>query len=122
MSKQREIVYQAVTSSCDHPSAELVLARAKTIMPSINLATVYRNLNALISEGKIKKVVAEGGDRFDKTLENHAHFQCKKCGAVVDVMEIDFSVLTSLGFSRYNQVDDVEVAFKGVCKDCLKNN
>lgn len=119
MSKQRDIVYQAVTSSYDHPSAELVLARAKTIMPSINLATVYRNLNALISEGKIRKVVADGGDRFDRTLENHAHFQCKKCGAVVDVMEIDFSLLTSLGFSRYNQVDDIEVAFKGVCKDCL---
>ena len=60
MSKQREIVYQAVTSSCDHPSAELVLARAKTVMPSINLATVYRNLNALISDGKIKlEVIAE---------------------------------------------------------------
>ena len=120
MSKQREVVYQAVMSSCDHPSAELVLARAKIVMPSINLATVYRNLNALISEGRIKKISADGGDRFDKTLKDHAHFQCNKCGAVVDVMGVDFSNLSGNSFYKENQIDNVEVAFKGVCKDCLK--
>ena len=120
MSKQREIVYQAVTSSCDHPSAELVLARAKTIMPSINLATVYRNLNALISEGKIKKVVAEGGDRFDKTLSDHAHFQCKVCGCVVDMDGVDFTSL-HLG-DNVNQIDSIEVSFKGICANCKVNS
>ena len=51
MSKQKTVVYNAVMSSSDHPTADMVLSRCKEVMPSINLATVYRNLNALIKEG-----------------------------------------------------------------------
>ena len=48
MSKQKQVVYNAVLNSVDHPSAETVLLRSKVEMPSFNLATVYRNLSALI--------------------------------------------------------------------------
>ncbi len=118
MSKQKNAVLSAVMNSCDHPTAEVVLLRCKKETPSINVATVYRNLNALIKEGLIKRVVADGGDRFDKTLSNHAHFQCNKCGVVSDV-DCD---LTS--FERVHKsgvlIDSVEVSFKGVCKNCNK--
>ncbi len=120
MSKQRQIVYNAVVNSYDHPSAETVLLRSKAEMPSINLATVYRNLSALIKDGLVKRVVADGGDRFDKTLCDHAHFQCRVCGCVSDVSGVDFSTL-QLGTSE-NQVESVEVSLKGVCADCIKTN
>ena len=119
MSKQRQVVYNAVCNSCDHPSAETVLIRSKAEMPSINIATVYRNLTALIKEGLVKKVVAEGGDRFDKTLCDHAHFQCRVCGSVFDVDGIDFSKL-SLS-SGGNRIESVDVSVKGVCENCNKN-
>ena len=54
MSKQKQVVYNAVLNSVDHPSAETVLLRSKVEMPSINLATVYRNLSALIKDGLVK--------------------------------------------------------------------
>lgn len=120
MSKQKQIVYNAVKSSCDHPSAEMVLLRSKAEMPSINLATVYRNLSALIKEGLVKKVVADGGDRFDKTLIDHAHFQCRVCGNVFDVQGIDCSKLSS--FSCKDKIESVEVSLKGVCVNCNKTN
>ena len=120
MSKQKQVVYNAVLNSVDHPSAETVLLRSKVEMPSINLATVYRNLSALIKDGLVKKVVAEGGDRFDKTLCDHAHFQCKVCGSVFDVDGIDFSSLSLNGGK--NRIESVEVSLKGVCSKCDKIN
>jgi Fe2+ or Zn2+ uptake regulation protein len=120
MSKQREIVLNAVLSSCDHPTAETVLLRSKAEMPSINLATVYRNLNALVKDGLIKKVVADGGDRFDKTLKNHAHFQCRVCGSVSDVMGFDFKALE--GLTANGLVESVDVSIKGVCPNCTVTN
>ena len=120
MSKQKKVVYNAVCNSFDHPSAETVLIRSKVEMPSINLATVYRNLTALIKEGLIKRVVADGGDRFDKTLCDHAHFQCRVCGRVFDVDGIDFSAF-SLN-SGSNLIESVDVSLKGVCSNCDKIN
>ena len=120
MSKQKQVVYNAVKSSCDHPSAETVLLRSKAEMPSINLATVYRNLGALIKEGLVKKIVADGGDRFDKTLNDHAHFQCRICGKVVDVEGIDCSTLSN--YNKNGKIESVDVSLKGVCVNCSEIN
>lgn len=117
MSKQRQVVLDVVLNSSDHPSAEMVLARCKEVMPSINLATVYRNLNALVSEGLVIKVVAAGGDRFDKTIKNHAHFQCTACNSVSDVMGVDLLEVANKcndGFA----VKMVDLTIKGLCPNC----
>ena len=84
-SDQRDIVYQVVSSSCDHPNVETILERSKKLMPSINMATVYRNLNVLVNQNKIIRLTLTSGDRFDKTLYPHPHFYCKCCGNVTDV-------------------------------------
>ena len=118
MSKQRQVVLTAVQTSCDHPTAEMVLGRCKELMPSINLATVYRNLNALVKEGKVRKIEAVGGDRFDKTLFDHAHFQCSKCGAVIDIMGIDVNPILAIAKFGGNDIIDTEINFRGVCATC----
>ena len=122
MSKQKTVVYNAVMSSSDHPTADMVLSRCKEVMPSINLATVYRNLNALIKEGAIQKVMVDGGDRFDKTLGTHAHFQCRVCNVVVDVEGIDLTCIKEGVSELCSQVEDVDVTIKGVCQTCLNLN
>ena len=118
MSKQKQVVYEVVNNSNDHPTAEVVLSRCKAIMSSINIAPVYRNLNALVEDGLVKKIVAQGGDRFDKTLKSHAHYQCKVCGKVVDVSD---KVLDAVyGFSAFGggSVDEITLSVTGVCNDC----
>lgn len=122
MSKQRQVVYTAVTNSCDHPTAETVLARCKEIMPSINIATVYRNLNALCKEGLVKRVAADGGDRFDKTLTAHAHFQCRVCNCVTDIEGVDLSGLCDKGFESGDIIEELSVTAKGVCRNCIQVN
>ncbi|MBR6737827.1 MAG: transcriptional repressor [Clostridia bacterium] len=118
MSKCKNAVYQAVFNSHDHPTADVVLARAKNVVPTINIASVYRNLNALVKEGKVRKIEAVGGDRFDKTLFDHAHFQCSVCGKVEDVLEIDVKPILAIAKLSNNDIIDTEINFRGVCSNC----
>jgi Fe2+ or Zn2+ uptake regulation protein len=121
MSKQRQVVLQVVTNSCDHPTAETVLFRCKEIMPSINIATVYRNLGALVKQGLINKISQDEGDRFDKTLHSHAHFKCLNCGALTDLLEIDVESIKSQVEIKYNlKIGSSSVLFDGVCDNCLR--
>lgn len=118
MSKCKTAVLSAVQLSCDHPTAEMVLSRAKEIMPSINIASVYRNLNALVKEGSVRKIEAVGGDRFDKTLYDHAHFQCSVCGKVEDVLEINVNPILTIAKQKNYDIIDTEINFRGICPNC----
>ncbi len=120
-SKQRDVVYTVVHNSYDHPDAETVLLRCKKIMPSINLATVYRNLKTLSNDGKIKKIELVGGDRYDSTTHSHAHFRCKNCGAFFDIMEIPLDKIEKTEYKGVGGVSFAEVTLSGLCTNCKQN-
>jgi Fe2+ or Zn2+ uptake regulation protein len=67
-------------------TAEEIWLSAKEKMPSIVMATVYNNLNALAASGEIARIrVADGPDHFDKTVPPHFHLVCDKCGEMMDI-------------------------------------
>ena len=117
-SDQRDIIYQVVSSSCDHPNVDTILARCKEHMPSINMATVYRNLNVLVSQNKLIRLTLSTGDRFDKTLYPHPHFYCKCCGAVTDVDHNAVADMVTSIESGDFLIEKVDVMFTGVCAKC----
>jgi len=85
--KQRDAVH-AVLEHADHPLsvAELFEAASKHI-DGLGVATVYRAVSALLSEGWIEAVEIPGEpvryERSDKG--HHHHFQCEKCDRVFDL-------------------------------------
>lgn len=117
-SKQRDIVYKVVHESYDHPDAETVLLRCKELMPTINLATVYRNLKTLSTEGVIKKISLTSGDRFDTTISSHAHFKCEKCGKFFDILEIPLDKIENSYYKGVGDITSAEVILLGTCNDC----
>ncbi|MEE0699373.1 MAG: transcriptional repressor [Bacilli bacterium] len=91
-SKQREEILKVVTQACDHPDALMIYERIRKIIPNVSLGTVYRNLNSLVEQGCVRRIpMKDGNDRFDKTVINHNHLYCERCGKVVD---IDFDIPT----------------------------
>lgn len=86
MSKQRQLILDIVRSSHTHMTAEQIWLAAKEKMPSMVMATVYNNLNALSATGEIARIrVADGPDHFDKTTPPHFHLVCDECGEMVDI-------------------------------------
>ena len=119
-SRQRELIYQAVLESREHPTADAVYQAVRRICPDISLGTVYRNLGRLAECGAIRKIgVPDGSDHFDGTLREHYHLFCTRCGCVYDIDlpeigEIARSVEQETGFA----VTRYELTFHGLCANC----
>lgn len=119
--KQRRAVLTAVKMSHNHPSAEEVHALVRKKLPSVSLATVYRNLHVLAKRGEIKELRTDREARFDGMTSPHAHFVCTVCGRVSDVAEKRIGDVVVRAGRKMGVVDCVEITFRGKCRSCSRN-
>ncbi len=123
MTRQRELVYNVLMESRDHPTADEVFRRVREKMPSISLATVYNCLEKLVDCALIRQVNHEReSSRYCGNLREHGHFYCEKCGIVQDV-DLDAPVLSRLAPKREAgfTVAHYDINFRGVCPKCQTN-
>ena len=120
-SKQRERIFQVVTTTRLHPTAEWVFENVREQIPHISLGTVYRNLNVLKQQGKIRELdFGEGLKRYDAFTDPHYHFVCDECGIVKDLEvppqpDLNERVRNVIpGVVRTHRLD-----YFGLCPDCL---
>jgi Fur family peroxide stress response transcriptional regulator len=122
-SKKREAIYNALTATHEHPSAEWLYQQLKPQYPDLSLATVYRNLKEMVAQGDAIIVgTVDGKERFDSCHRHpHAHLLCKGCGCVVDVeMKQGLEDQCHNMESEYAfNIDPYGVHFTGLCKDCM---
>ena len=115
--KQRECVLNFINNVYTHPTANDVYMEVKKEIPNISLGTVYRLLNKLVEEGKIKRIkMLDNIDRFDHIDDFHAHFLCQKCNNVYDLSSFDDFKISI----NDHLVVDYEINLKGICRDCKK--
>ncbi|MBF1142098.1 MAG: transcriptional repressor [[Eubacterium] sulci] len=121
-SRQRNIILDIVKNSYDHPTAETVYKLARKELPSIGIATVYRNLNQLVDSGEVVRISLPGGvDRFDGHLDKHYHSICPDCGRLTDLNGADEHSLTKLkdDMSKAFGLDAAnEIKFRSVILEC----
>jgi Fe2+ or Zn2+ uptake regulation protein len=85
--RQLTAVYDVLAESCDHPTAEQVFQRVRGVLPRVSLGTVYRNLDKLREQGRLRVVRPAGGQaHYDAMIDDHDHFVCEGCGAVQDLL------------------------------------
>ncbi len=123
-SKQREMIFDYLTSTTAHPTAEMVYNDLKAECPTLSLATVYRNLNLLVDLGKaIKLDTGENVDRFDANIDNHYHFVCTCCHSVSDIFK---DILPNGTLEKVVDVGFVPESHKlfiyGKCSKCAKKS
>ena len=119
MTRQRQIILNVITRSCEHLTAEQIYAEAKREYPAIALGTVYRNLGLLCDSGEIMRVHVPGeADRYDRNPVPHCHAKCEKCGKMLDIdlpdLKQDLVERTGLDITDYS------VTVKYVCPECKK--
>lgn len=120
-SKQRERILQVLRKTRTHPTAEWVYERVREQMPRISLGTVYRNLNILKQQGKIRELdFGESFRRYDAFVDEHYHFVCLQCGQVKDLdvppqEDLNDRVKHAIpGTIQAHRLD-----FFGTCQECL---
>lgn len=83
---QREVIYDALLTKRDHPTADEVYVRVKSGLPTISLATVYNCLETLVQCDLVRAVNFERGPtRYCPNLRPHAHFHDETTGKTHDV-------------------------------------
>ncbi len=94
--RQREVVYEAILSKRDHPTADEVFARVKQDMPTISLATVYNCLDTLVQCDLVKHVhIERESTRYCPNLTEHAHFHDNETGTIYDI-QLDGETISKL--------------------------
>ena len=117
-SKQRDAVLRDLSERYDHPTAEEVYISVKKVIPSVSLATVYRNLKLLESEGMILKITTPDSDRFDGHTHEHYHFTCDKCRRVLDLELSEEISVNTLPKNFGGIITGHELMFFGLCESC----
>ena len=123
-SHQRDMIYNYLISTKEHPSAEMIYEDLKKVEPSLSIGTVYRNLKLLEELGMVKKVTSVNNvERYDAMTSDHIHFVCDKCGAVMDLPEFDQNLFKEkFANIAYGNIEWVNVILGGTCSKCRKNS
>jgi Fur family ferric uptake transcriptional regulator len=118
-STRQHAAIRAVLAEAGRPlSPAEVLEEARRHVAALGLATVYRNLRALVDEGALAVVTLPGeAPRYEAADHgHHHHFRCDVCQRVFDVHRCpgDLARLAPPGFT----VDRHEITLYGCCSDC----
>lgn len=119
MTKQRELILSILKQSERHMTADEIFFLAKLKMPSIAMATVYNNLNALDEAGVIRRLHIDGvADCFDKITEPHDHLLCDGCGKITDIHLPSLPALLEQELGT--EIRDYELTVHYVCPECRR--
>lgn len=97
VTNQRRTVIAALVQSHDHPSAQDVYARAKSVDRSVSFATVYRALATLADAGIVQRIAVDDGPaRFEMAPETeHDHLVDVDSGEVLELASKELVALRS---------------------------
>lgn len=116
--QQRRAIRQVFLDNPRPLAPQDVLEYAQGNVTRLGIATVYRNLKALESEGWLAPVSLPGQPvLYERSgLDHHHHFHCTRCGKVFDVNDCPGNIkkLAPKGFV----VERHELTLYGVCKSC----
>lgn len=118
---QRRAIRRALEDAGRPLGALEVLEASKSAAPGLGIATVYRNIKALLKEGDISEVALPGEPpRYEAAgKDHHHHFRCERCEKVY---ELGGACLPDLknALPRGFRVTSHEVLVHGVCAACAR--
>jgi Fur family ferric uptake transcriptional regulator len=104
-----------------HLSAEEICNEVQQILPSFNVASVYRTLSLLADLGLAKETRLADGPAVWEVAHDHSHHHlvCRVCGAVTHheepaLSQVAVHLLQEHGFAA----EELDLIVTGVCMSC----
>lgn len=102
-----------------HMSIEELFAEIKKKFPAVSLATIYKNINAMMDKGFISEVqIPNQKSKYELVKPSHSHVVCQKCGKVEDIsLDLDSIAHKAANLTHY-QINEEALVFSGICPAC----
>ena len=89
--------------------------------PSVSLATIYKNVNAMIEKVFLSEVkIPNSKSVYELAKAEHAHLVCSNCGYIEDVMLDASSILNEASKLSSFKIDSTNIVLNGLCPHCSK--
>jgi len=118
---QRRVIYESVMSLDGHPSPEIIYEAVRRKIPSISLATVYKNVRTFLESGMLREVSMHHGSlRVEPNESEHYHLVCTRCRQITDLGPESVLVRPLTGKRRLKgfRVTRIAVDVLGICAAC----
>ena len=120
--RQRAAIAQALAGSREFRSAQDIHAAMAGSGTKVGLATVYRNLQAMATDGELDVIRTPEGEcvyRACATAHHHHHVVCRSCGLAVEVTGDAVerwaeAVAAAHGFTQVRHTVEMD----GLCAGC----
>ena len=116
--RQKDAIRTAFINADRPLSPDETLSYAQEQVEGISIATVYRNIGALVEDKWLAPVEIPGeSTRYEVAgKEHHHHFHCNECGKVFEMQGCGMQVKPKL--PRGFRVTGHEFFLYGVCASC----
>ncbi len=122
-SMQRLAIMEYLLANRIHPTAEDVYHALYQKIPTLSKTTVYNTLNLFVAQGALQVMAIDGKNvRFDIDTTLHAHFKCQHCQQVYDLPVENIHMLKLADNSVVGQVTEMQLYYRGYCKNCLQGH
>ena len=128
LTRQRRALIEALANVDRHVDAAGLLQLARQHDPRIDRATVYRTLDVLkklrlIDELDLMHLHGEKHYFEPRTVREHCHLACFRCGAIVEYASPAFEALKKeIAEENSFQVDVIRLELGGLCRNCRAAN
>lgn len=102
-----------------HLDVEELFVLIKKQFSTISLATLYKNINAMLESSLISEIkVPNHKSKYEIAKEPHIHLLCKECNEFIDLdVSID-SLVDEASTKSHYQLLDSSIVLCGVCESC----
>lgn len=106
---------------CGHLNIDQLYNKLLDKFPSISLATIYKNMNAMIEKIFVQEVkLPNEKSVYELTKESHAHFVCDCCKKIEDIHIDTSDLLAQVQNTMHYSIKSSSLVFNGVCSECSK--
>ena len=102
-----------------HISIDDLYEKIRKQFNSISLATLYKNINAMLESSLITEVkIPNMKPKYEIAKDTHAHLLCDNCAEFKDInLDLDALIGMTEVKSKY-KLKDVSLIFSGLCENC----
>ena len=127
--KQKQVILESLQAASNRPlTVDEITALINENGGKVGRTTVYRHLEALLSQGRVRKFSPESGrcatfqyvpDPGD--CAHHMHLKCAGCGRYIHLDCDEMQQVNAHIFEAHHfRVDNAQSLLVGLCEDCLK--